>query len=423
MPDVSAPVTQSERIAPLDALRGFAVLGILLINIPCFAMYASAWDDPTVAGGATGINLWTWFVFHVLAEGKMRALFSMVFGASAILLTSRIERRGGSSGDIYYRRTLWLLLFGIVHAYLLWWGDILYSYALCGLALYPFRRLSPRALLAIGVALAVLDSGWWVRDTFRMRDQIALAAKADGAVARGQKLTREQKEAVRERDEWRTARRPSPEEIGRSTAAWRGGFLSVLRARAEIVTYSHDQAYYSPASGSADNWAMMFLGMALFRWGVFGAERSRRFYAWMALLGFGIGLPLNTYTGWAILRTKFDPLAHDLINWNYQLARASVALGYVGLIMLLCRTGVARPLLSWLAAAGQMAFTNYITQSVFCTFLFTGYGFGLYGRLERHQLYYVVAAIWIFELIASSLWLRRFRLGPLEWCWRSLTYW
>src|SRR5262249_35497102 len=149
--------------------------------------------------------------------------------------------------------------------------------------------------------------------------------------------------------------RPTREELTKDAARWRGGLLGVLGARAELVTYSHDQAYYSPASGSADNWSMMFLGMALFRWGVFGAERSRRFYAWMALLGFGVGLPLNVYTGWAIVRTKFDPLTHDLINWNYQVARASVALGYLGLILLLWKTGAARALLSWLGAAGQMA--------------------------------------------------------------------
>src|SRR5262249_38686164 len=186
--------------------------------IPGFAMYPSAWDDPTIAGGATGINLWTWFVFHVLAEGKMRALFSMVFGASAILLTSRVERKGGSSGDIYYRRPLWLMLFGIVHAYLLWYGDILYSYALCGLALSPFRRLSPRVLLVIGLALAVFDPAWWVHDTLRMRDTIALAAKAEAAAARGERPTREQKDALRERDEWRTARRPTREELTKDAA-------------------------------------------------------------------------------------------------------------------------------------------------------------------------------------------------------------
>lgn len=125
----SHPVDQGERITALDALRGSALLGILLMNIVSMGMHAAAYDNPTAAGGATGANLWVWTVMHVLAEGKMRCLFSLVFGASVILLTSRLETRPDAA-DIYYRRTLWLLLFGIVHAFLLWEGDILYPYAL-----------------------------------------------------------------------------------------------------------------------------------------------------------------------------------------------------------------------------------------------------------------------------------------------------
>jgi len=421
--EAPAPIARPERITALDTLRGFAVLGILLINITAFGMFHAAWDDPIVTGGATGINLWTWLVFHVLAEGKMRALFSMVFGASAILLTSRLEKTGTSSGDIYYRRTLWLMLFGIAHAYLLWWADILYSYALCGLALYPFRRLTPKVLLVIGMALAVCDSAWTVRESLKTRDMIAQARKAGEAAAHGQRLSPEQEDVLKQWHDWRAEHRPSLDELAKDAAEWQGSPLSVLRARAELVPFFHEHAYYSPASGNVDYWSMMFIGMALFKWGVFGAARSRRFYAWMTLVGFGVGLPLNCYTGWAIIRTNFDPVSHDLINWNYHIARLSMALGYAGLIMLLCKSGTARRLTSLLSPVGQMAFTNYILQSVICTLIFTGYGLGLYGRLERYQLYFVVAAIWVVLTITSATWLRYFRLGPLEWCWRSLTYW
>ncbi len=121
----AGPIERASRISAIDSLRGFALLGILLMNIIAMGMYGAAYDDPTVTGGETGANLWIWAVMHVLAEGKMRCLFSLVFGASVMLLTSRLEASGRSSADIYYRRTLWLLLFGIVHAYLLWEGDIL----------------------------------------------------------------------------------------------------------------------------------------------------------------------------------------------------------------------------------------------------------------------------------------------------------
>jgi len=418
-----APVTLTERITALDALRGFAVLGILLVNINAFGMHHSAWDDPTVAGGATGINLWTWFVFHVLAEGKMRALFSMVFGASVILLTSRLEKKGINSGDIYYRRTLWLMLFGIAHAYLFYWADILYSYALCGLALYPFRKLTPHVFLAIGIVMAVGDSTWSVVESLRTRNMIVQGQTAEETAAHGGRLTQEQAKALDRWNEWRTSRRPNAEDLSKDAEEWRGRFPRVLHARAELVPFFHAQPYYSAASGNLDYWSMMFIGMALFRLGIFGAERSRRFYVWMMVIGFSIGLLLNSYTGWAIIRTNFDPVLHDLINWNYHIARLSMATGYVGAIMLVYKAGVLRWLTSRLSAVGQMAFSNYILQSVICSFVFTGYGFGLYGRLERYQLYYVVVVIWIFLLIASAIWLRYFRLGPLEWCWRSLTYW
>jgi uncharacterized protein len=386
-------------------------------------MYHSAWDDPAVTGGVTGINLWTWFVFHVLAEGKMRALFSMVFGASVILLTSRLQKRRIDSGDIYYRRTLWLMLFGIADAYLLWWADILYSYALCGLALYPFRKLAPRVLLAIGIVLAIGDSAWSFRETLKTRTMIEQARTAQEQAVQGQRLTKEQADVLKQWEEWRASHRPTAKELAEDAEKWRGSFLSVLRARAELVPFFHAQPYYSPASGNPDYLSMMFIGMALFRWGIFGAEKSRRFYGWMALIGFGIGLPLNVYTGWSIIRTQFDPVLHDQINWNYHIARLSVALGYVALIMLLCKAGLVRWLASLLSSVGQMAFSNYILQSIICSFVFTGYGLGLYALLERYQLYYVVGMIWIFLIIASAIWLRHFRLGPLEWCWRSLTYW
>src|SRR6266849_1066369 len=141
-----APVTRAERITSLDTLRGFALLGILLMNIVAMGLYDSAYDNPTVAGGSTGANLWVWAVLHVVAEGKMRAIFSLVFGAGIILLTSRLEATGRSSADIYYRRNLWLLVFAIPHAYLLWAGEILYPYALCALALYTFRQTSARGI-------------------------------------------------------------------------------------------------------------------------------------------------------------------------------------------------------------------------------------------------------------------------------------
>lgn len=151
---LSAPVVLADRLTAIDTLRGFALLGILLMNIVPFGMYGAAYDNPTVTGGATGANLIVWTVLHILAEGKMRCLFSLVFGAGVILLTSGLDKTG-EGADIYYRRTIWLMLFGIAHGFLLWLGDILYPYALCGLLLYPFRRMSAKGLLILASVLVV----------------------------------------------------------------------------------------------------------------------------------------------------------------------------------------------------------------------------------------------------------------------------
>jgi len=416
------PVSQAERISSLDAVRGFALLGILLMNIVGFGMNFAAYDDPTTTGGSTGINLWIWIVNHVLAEGKMRCLFSMVFGAGIILLTRRIEKRGIPPADIYYRRLLWLMLFGIVHAYLLWAGDILYWYALLGLALYPFRHLKPRALLIIGGVLVVAQAGVSIGKSYGIREMIKTAQEAQVAEKAGKKLTEDQTDAKKEWEEMHKLMKPDQAALEKDAKGWRGNLLSVIKTRGKIVgSYIHPATYYSP--GNWDMWSMMFIGMGLFGLGVFSGERSYGFYAKLVTICYGIGIPLNSLTAWIIVKSNFDIPTRVLWGSTYDLGRLTLALGHMGVIVMLCKAGLLRWLTARLAAVGQMAFSNYIMHSVICSTIFTGFGFGLYGKLERYQVYYVVFAIWIFQLIVSPIWLAHHRMGPLEWCWRSLTYW
>jgi uncharacterized protein len=379
---------------------------------------------PTVTGGSTGANLWVWAILHVVAEGKMRALFSMVFGAGIVLLTSRLERNGAPSGDIYYRRTLWLLLFGVIHAYLLWAGDILYPYALCALALFPFRKMSAKGLLWIGGVMLVLNSAGQGSLGFQFRDVITKGQAAIAAEKAGQKLTDEQQSAKRGYEQWRKFNRPTAEELQKDAESWRSrNPLKVIGARAKFVAPEHNTAYYSPMAGSWDIWCMMFIGMGLFKLGVFSGERSTAFYAKLVAICYGLGLTMNSVSAWIIIKNNFDPVIHSFANSSYDLGRLTVALGHAGLIILLVKAGAMQWLTDALGAVGQMAFSNYITQSIITAFFFTGYGLAMYGKLQRYQIYYVVGAIWIFQLIVSPIWMRHFRFGPLEWCWRSLTYW
>ena len=414
------PTDTSERITSLDVLRGFALLGILLMNIVGFGLYSRAYDNPTSAGGDTGANLWMWIVLHIFAEGKMRCLFSLVFGASVVLLTSRLEGRP-DSGDIYYRRTLWLLVFGVIHAYLLWQGDILYPYALCALVLYPFRKMRPKTLMIIGVSSMIALSAFTVGRGYLRRSDMIEAKAASAKAERKETLTDEEKAA---KETWETLlkkRNPDEAALRKDAAKWQGNFISVVKARGTLVNDWNSSPYYYP--GNLDIWGMMFIGMALFKYGVLSAKKSRPFYVGLMLAGYAVGGAINSYTAWQLVSSHFDPLVHSFSFCVYDLGRLSVALGHLSLIMILCQSGWLRFLTTRLGAVGQMAFTNYIMTSTICAFIFTGYGLGLYGQLQRYQLYYVVAGISLFQLVVSPIWLRYYRFGPLEWCWRALTYW
>ncbi|MBE0658799.1 MAG: DUF418 domain-containing protein [Bryobacteraceae bacterium] len=422
VPAHAGPVSQTDRHTTLDALRGFALLGILLMNIVGFGFHFSAYDNPTAAGGSTGWNLGAWVAMHILAEGKMRALFSLMFGAGIILMTSRMEARGDvNSADIYYRRNLWLLLFGILHAYLLWLGDILYPYALCSLVLYPFRRMSPKRLLIIAGVVVALTAGGNIGMAFKTRSTIEQAQQALAAERLGKALTDEQKTAKEEWEKMRKEYQPAREDLEKDAKAWRGGFFSSLKARAAVVGMFHSMPFYNPFS--LDIWSMMIAGMAFLKLGILTGERSYRFYAWAAAIGYLIGIPVNSITAWLRVDSGFDIVTRFFTGASYDIGRLSIALAHMSVIMLLCKAGWFKPLTSMLAATGQMALTNYVMHSVICSTLFCGYGFGLYGRLERIDLYLIVAGIWVFQMIASPIWLRYFQFGPLEWGWRALTYW
>lgn len=415
------PVDRANRLIAIDCIRGFAVLGILLMNIVGMGEYGAAYIDPTIIGGANGANLCVWAVMHVLADGKMRCLFSILFGASALLLTSRLESHKDAA-DIYYRRMLWLLLFGILHGYLLWFGDILYAYAMCGLLLYPFRKLRAKTLMTIGAIVLLIDSGIYIAQAYALRDLIQKGAAAEQTKEHRVNLTRSQQEDADQYEQWRKVMRPTSEELKRDADEWRGNPLQVIKIRSKIVfTYFHNAPYYS--SENLDILCMMFFGMALLKSEVLTGSRSRRFYWKLLIVGYGIGLPLNAYTAWLIMRSHFDPVIYSFSNALLDPGRFLVAAGHLSLVVLLVKAGWPKTLLPSISAIGQTAFSNYILQSLITAFLFTGYGLRLYDRLERYQLYYVVAGIWFLQLIASPIWLRYFQFGPLEWCWRSLSYW
>ena len=410
------PVTAAERISAVDVLRGVALLGILLINILSFGLPYEG-KHALLAGAPHDSDTIVWFVVMTLFEGKMRAMFSMLFGGGVILLTERFERRGDPRGaDIYYRRTLWLLAIGIVHAYGLWPGDILMSYGVAGLFLYPFRKLSGRSLVLSGLVVLLLGVPGAVYEALRLERLEASAQAAEARQAEGQKLSRRERDDLNDWEDALDDAHPDDETIQASLDAHLGGYWKLFFYRSQYIEEF-------TAEDFVDTVGMMLVGMGLMKLGVFSARRSTRFYATLVALGLAIGWPLHAWAAGWIYRHDFDPIDLAWIAMTYDPGRLAVALGYVGLVMLVVRLGVARRLTTALGDVGRMALTNYLGTTLVCTTLFYGYGFGLFGQLSCAELYWVVLGVWIVQLLVSPLWLRHFLFGPAEWAWRSLTYW
>jgi uncharacterized protein len=419
-----APVADPERLPALDTLRGVAVLGILLMNILDFGLPEAVESNPLLAGDATVANVAFWLVNQILFEGKMRTIFSMLFGAGAYLLLDRAARRGAGieAADVYSRRNLWLMAFGMLHAYFLWLGDILFYYGAVGLMLFPFRKLSAPALLAAGGVLLAVTFPQAVLGELANWDVKEKGEAAEAAARAGKQLTEEQAAQRRAWEKKREELYPTEKAIARQIAEYRADYGTMFLSRMSRVFVYESKYFYTIIF--FDVAGMMLIGMGLMKLGVLSGERDDRFYRRLLWWGYGVGVPLNTLVGvWAIV-TQFDPMRYQMpAQCSYQVGRLSVALGHVAVVMLLCRRGMVPWLTRRLAAAGRMALSNYLLESVVCTTLFYGWGFGLYGQLERYQLLGVVFAVWAFQLLVSPLWLRYFRFGPAEWVWRALTYW
>jgi uncharacterized protein len=418
-----APVQQGDRIEALDILRGIAVLGILLMNIVGFGL-PWAYDNPTVAGGMDPPNYWAWAIPTMFFEGTMRGIFSVLFGASIVLLTDRMERSGAGirAADIHFRRMLWMMLFGIIHwALLLWIGEILFAYSIGGLLLFVFRKMAPKWLLMIAGVLLLTSVVTSMLGHKSLLETSSAASAAEAAKASGAKLTKEQDAAITEWKQANTEFSPTAEDLEPIMEVHRGGYVDAVIGQFPM---SYDfQWTHLPWWLIFDMISFMMIGMALLGFGILSGGKSSAFYAAMMFGGYVIGLPLNYMELQIFNDSGFTLLGSSQASITYEISRLAMVVGHLGLFLSIIHSGWLKSLQRALTAVGQMALSNYIAQTLICTMLFFGFGFGLFNRLERHELFYVVAAIWVLELAWSPVWLKHFRFGPLEWLWRSLTYW
>ena len=419
------PTAQAERISSIDTLRGFALLGILIMNISAFALPGAFDYSPLAMGPTSHFNVMVWATRFILFDGKMRAVFSMLFGAGVILLTGRLEARnkGEQAADIFTRRNMWLTLFGILHSYFIWFGDILYFYGITALLfLYPCRKLKARTLLVAGLFIFLIPA---VYRFVRLEDRIHLAKRAEIATAAeksGRSLSDQEKADNKAWDEVVDDLRPSQESVNKEIAEMRGGYVSVFKRYASYTANAESTLYYR--FFFCDALGMMLIGMGLLQMGFLSAQLPYRMYGWIAAVGYSVGIPLGVLCVWALMKRNFDPLA--ILKWEYipyDLQRLAVGLANAAVLLVIVKVGALRWITKPLAAVGQTALSNYLGTSVICTLIFNGYGLKQFGRLSLYQLFYVVALVWVFNLIASTIWLKYFRFGPIEWLWRSLTYW
>jgi uncharacterized protein len=391
-----APVQEANRIKSLDVVRGFALLGILAVNAAFFAAPFQAAQNPLLEPIAvTPDTLWSWFVMHVFFEFKMITLFTMLFGASIYLVGG--ERSDKDRGQVLRRRLLWMVLFGVLHGALIWYGDILLVYALTGLLVLFARSLRPATLFIVGSILFVLGVGVFA----------GLGAMMQYAPAETLTEMRHQMWA------------PPAEEIERQIAAYQAGVVSAMQENlgSWLAFLGYIPFFMVRTAG------LMMIGMALFKTGFFSGRSSYSVYMITALIG-AAALATVAYQAWINWRLEFD-FVHMMgagVFANNALS-VFISLFYASVLIMLVKANALNFLTAPLAAAGQMAFTNYIAQSLIMTTIFYGgRGFGLWGEVDRPTLWAIVLAVWALELIWSPLWLSRFKMGPLEWVWRRLSY-
>lgn len=394
-----APVAQKERILALDVLRGFAILGILVMNIQSFSMPGSAYLNPMSYGDMNGVNKWVWILSHVFADQKFMSIFSVLFGAGVMLITESAESKTGKSAGLHYRRTFWLLLIGLAHAHLIWYGDILVAYALCGFWVYLLRKIKPRTQLIMGILLIAVHTVLYMG--------VGASLKYAPPEAKTDAL-----------ESWM----PSEEQIDQYIAVYIGPFSDQLIARSEEAMFMETFVFLMIFLWRVGG--LMLIGMAFYKWGILQAKRSTSFYVRGMAIGLLVGLPIiiiglvkNYQAGWTMEYSMF--IGSQFNYWG----SLFIAFAWICLIMLLSKANFMEGLKERLAAVGQMALTNYLTQSIICTIIFYGHGLGYFAQIDRVGQVIVVLGVWALQLIWSPIWLKKYKFGPFEWLWRSLSYW
>ena len=395
----------NKRIESIDVLRGFALLGILIMNISSFAMPSMAYFSPVVYD-INPLNHIIYSITHIIADQKFMAIFSMLFGASTILFINSVKKKEKSPLILFYSRNFWLLILGWIHSSYLWYGDILFIYALCAFLLFFFKNITPKKQFILGCLIYLIPT---FSNYFTYEYVIDY-------------LDQEEKDVIIKH--WN----PSNEILQQELDAYRGPYKKQVQYREQL--WSSSKSIGKGIIGISflidifsRSFGMMLIGMACFSWGVFNNTLSKSFYKKLLIYGFGIGLPLSMIG--LFFNYSFD------WNWKYiqflgrspnNIATPFIAFGYISIIMLWIRKGSFSNIQEKLRTIGKTALTAYLIQTVISTFIFYGIGLSLFGYVNRAYQLLIMFFIWFVLLKFCPMWLSKYHYGPVEWIWRMLTH-
>lgn len=381
------------RFENLDQVRGVALLGILFINIYGFSIPDAARATPLLIEATQGFNTYLWALLNLFVDSKFIALFGLAFGASIWLFHFR-TLEAQSHQYLYWRRSFWLLVFGLLHAYFLWFGDILTLYAIHGMIAWWWRRWSNGALM-LAIALLVL-----------IPQLLIFAGNLVTLIVFGDSVTD-------------IYSHPEPDVIAAQIAHYHQDWLNLVRSAAEQTT----SFQLSQILLDTKSLAMMLSGILITRKGFLEPDFPRRRLIQLSVIAIGSGM-LITGISLAVNFSAGFP-AHFTFGFGYQLhalGALPMAVGYFALGLWWSQTNRLINFKHRLAQLGRCTLSGYIMQSLVFGFAFYGFGLGLYGQLQLWQVLLMVIATWGLQLWLANWWLARYRLGPLEWVWRSLAY-
>jgi uncharacterized protein len=386
----------ANRIDSLDLIRGVAILGILVMNITSFSQIGMAYINPTLGAGVEGINGWLHSFAFLFADMRFMSMFSILFGAGMMLFVRNIEQKGLKPVKYHYKRMFLLLGFGLIHAYLIWMGDILVPYAICGCLVFLIRNWSTKGLVALASIFFMIPI------VMNLVTWFALSPRELGEI-------------------YGPIWNPESSEILKETKAYQSSYLGQMEVRSEGAYALETFLFVS--EGLWRYSAMMITGILLFRLEWFKAIKGGAYYLRFGLVFLILGLVISAFGLYLSYERLWEGAWSMTLGHQFTyIASFFMALSYISILVFWSTVSRGGRIQNLLKKVGRMAFTNYIFSSIVCTFIFYGHGLGYFAQFDRVQQWGVVLLVWLLILLLSNWVMSRYRQGPLEFIWRKLTY-